>query len=332
MAQILTKPRLLEIVVQAIEDDGWTILYLSTDHPFLIKILKEGRSHLVRIYIWNITHGGGAARPGNEYRIQTTRVPENRFLQLPDEKTIILGWWAEAGVFAGFDYQKHSGTIGTSPSIQIREEALRGARRNTFAPWRKDNNEIAIAFKPEFLAEYISNLESLHSFGESDQSIEILERVSENPDTVNDLALAPLTEPRRVTVTSVKRKLRDTSFKNRVLASYQFQCAFCGVQLKLVDAAHIVPVEHNGTDETSNGVSLCALHHRAYDRNMVTFNDRYEIIQSESVILNLREARLVEGLDRFIRDLRALIILPPSVADRPNVANVRLANELRGWT
>lgn len=331
MAQRLTKPRLLEIIIQAIKDDGWNVLYLSNDHPFRLKIFRDNESYQVRIYIWNLTHGGGAARPTDEYRIQITGLTEDRFLQLPGEKTIILGWWNEAEVFAGFDYSKHSGRLGASPSIQIREEALRRAHQNTFAPWRKDNEEIAIAFKPEFIVEYIKNLTSLHSFGESEEVLEVLEEVSETPEAVNNLEIEGLNIERQTAIINVKKKIRDSSFKARVLTSYQNRCAFCGMQLKLIDAAHIMPVEHNGSDETSNGISLCALHHRAYDRNLVTFNERYEIIQSEPSYQKLREIGLDGGLDRFVRDLRALILLPPAINDRPHVDNIRQANELRGW-
>ena len=41
----------------------------------------------------------------------------------------------------------------------------------------------------------------------------------------------------------------------------------CGIQLGLIDAAHIIPHSNEkGTDDLDNGISLCPLHHRAYDR------------------------------------------------------------------
>ena len=200
---------LLELMLNAIRDDGWNILYLSDPkfHPFRLKIYKEDESHNhnVRIYIWNLTHGGGKARPANEYRVQITGV--NQFEQEIGGKTLILGWWQEGEVFAGFDFNKHTGTLGFSPSIQIREEALRKAYIKGIAPWTKENQEIAIAFRPDFFVEYIKNLESLHSFGKSASDLEILSDVTENPDAVNDTQIATITEERQITVTNVKRKL-----------------------------------------------------------------------------------------------------------------------------
>lgn len=331
MASRHRKHELLDLLIQSIKDDGWNIIYLSDPkyHPFRLKIYNDTTTFNIRIYIWNLTHGGGAMRPVDEYRIQITGV--DHFELEPDGKTLILGWWQEGGVFAGFDYNKHIGTLGFSPSIQIREEALRKAYRNGIAPWTKENNEIAISFRPDFFVEYIINLESLHSFGESSSDLNILEEVTESPETVNDLTLASVSSDRKVAVTNVKKKIRDNSFKSRVLTSYSNTCAFCGLQLKLIDAAHIIPVQHDGTDETSNGISLCALHHRSYDRNLVTFNDEYQILVNENQIRKLSEKGLDGGFDSFLRGLRAIIHLPPTISDRPHVEYVKLANELRGW-
>ncbi|MEQ8520420.1 MAG: HNH endonuclease [Cytophagales bacterium] len=325
------KNDLLELIIQSIRDDGWNILYLSDPkfHPFRFRIYRGDESHNIRVYVWNLTHGGGANRPEDEYRIQITGVEQ--FELEPNGKTLILGWWREGEVFAGFDYNMHTAVLGASPSIQLREPALRKAHIKGVAPWVKDNQEIAIAFRPDFMVEYIRNLESLHSFGESAQDLEVLEEVTENPDEVNDAEISGVTVERQTAIVSVKKKIRDNSFKSRVLTSYSNRCAFCGVQLKLIDAAHILPVQHDGTDETSNGISLCALHHRAYDRNLVTFNNEYRIIHSEVSFNRLAEIGLDGGAEKFINDLRAVIHLPPAINDRPHVEYINAANALRGW-
>lgn len=322
---------LLEIIIQGIRDDGWNIIYLSDTkfHPFRFRIYRDNESHDIKIYVWNLTHGGGSQRPVDEYRIQITGT--EKFEQEVDGKTLILGWWKEGDVFAGFDYNKHNGILGFSPSIQIREQALRKAHEIGIALWEKDNQEIAVAFRQDFIVEYIRNLESLHSFGESRQDLEILSEITENPAEVNDTEITKITEERQITVVNVKKKIRDNSFKSRVLISYSNKCAFCGIQLKLIDAAHIVPVQYDGTDETSNGISLCALHHRAYDRNLVTFNEGYQIIFNEKQFDKLQEIRLNYGAEKFVSDLKAVISLPPTISDRPHRDYISLANGIRGW-
>lgn len=331
MAARHRKYDLLDIIIQGFRDDGWNILYIEDPkkHPFRLKIYRRDESYKIRIYVWNLTHGGGAMRPADEYRIQITGV--NQFEPELTGETLILGWWREGEVFAGFDYNKHMGALGFSPSIQIREQALRKAHINGVAPWEKDNQEIAIAFRPDFIGEYVRNLESLHSFGESKQDFDVFEEVTDNPNEVNDSEIATVAIERQIAVVSVKNKIRDNSFKSRVLTSYKNKCAFCGVQLKLIDAAHIVPVQHDGTDETSNGIALCALHHRAFDRNLVTFNTDYQILTNKGQFHKLTEIGLDGGAEKFIDDLRAVINLPPTISDRPHVDYINFANEIRGW-
>lgn len=328
----LTKADLLSTVTRSISECGWNVLYLDNRiiHPFRLQIYRNDESYRIRVYIWNLTHGGGVARPRSEYRIQITGLSNNYFEPEIWGKTLILGWWNEVGVFAGFDYNKHSGILGASPSIQIREQYLRNAHVNGFSTCNKGNEEIAITFKPNFFVEYVKNLESLHSFGESEGDLRVLETVAENPDSVDDLEIEHIRWERRTVIQTVRKKLRDSSFQNRVLTAYNYQCAMCGVQLDLVQAAHIVPVSHEaGTDQTSNGMALCALHHYAYDRGLVFVDEEYSIELNDSKITQLRSISRDEGLEEFTEALRKMIVLPPGRLDRPHRDYLSIANSLR---
>jgi putative restriction endonuclease len=323
---------LLDAVVQSINDSGWSVLYTgdTATHPFQLKIYCGDENHLLRIYIWNLTHGGGAARPKDEYRVQITGI--DRFEHLPGEKTLVLGWWGEVGVFAGFDVTKHTGKLGLSPSLQIREEYLRKALVNALAPCDKGNGEIAIAFRSDFLVSYIQSLEQLHNFGVSKKDFKVLETLADQPLELNKELIAQVSKQRQTAVIQLNKKLRDASFKARVLTAYGNKCAFSGVQLKLVDAAHILPVSHaNSTDDTANGIALSALHHRAYDRGLITFNEQYQVVVNTDQAKRLKEIGFDGGMDRFVKELRPIIHLPPSVSDRPNLQFVKEANRLRGW-
>jgi putative restriction endonuclease len=326
------KYELLDHIIQAVNESDWNVLYTGniSQHPFLLKIYREDESHLLRIYIWNLTHGGGNARPVDEYRIQITGVAH--FEQQENEKTLILGWWDQAGVFAGFDFNKHNGRLGTSPSIQIREKNLRDALINGFSACDRGNGEIAIAFRPDFLGEYVKDLKNLHQLGESLREVQVVEQIATGQLQVNSEEVKSLSEERQTTIEMINKKLRDNSFKKRVLTAYGNQCAFSGMQLKLIDAAHIFPVsEPTSTDDTSNGIALSALYHRAFDRGLVTLNELYQIIINETKVNKLKEVGLDGGMDVFRKNLRPVIIVPPAVSDRPNVNFVRDANILRGW-
>ncbi len=327
----LSKDELLRCVVKAITESGWNVSYLSSTpkHPFRLLMYRDDESYRLKVYIWNMTHGGGRARPQNEYRIQITGV--NRFEPMPGEKTLVLGWWPQGEVFAGFDVRRHLGVLGSSPSFQIREEYLRKAYINGFAPCDKGNREVAIAFRPDFFIEYVRNLEPLHDFGQSASDIAVLDTVAQNL-VINDQDIQIVDNARRTTVVSISKRLRDANFRKRVLTAYGFQCAICGLQLQLVDAAHIIPVNHEkSTDETCNGLALCALHHRAFDQTLITVGDDYSVWLNEMRVSELKRARRVGGLDVFEKNLRPLIVLPPAVSDRPHVEYIRIANRIRGW-
>jgi len=325
------KQNLLSGILNSFREDGWRVLILNDIkyHPFILRISKNNESHSVRIYIWNLTHGGGSARPVDEYRIQVTGV--ERFEEQPGGHTLILGYREDEDVYAGFDFKMHNGALGASPSIQIRENALNLANVNGYAPYKRGNDEIAIAFRPDFFGEYVRNIVQLHSFGQSDRDFDILEKVAQDPNQVNDQEIEYVGIERKTIVYSVRKKLRDNSFKKRIQVAYSCKCAFCGIQLKLIDAAHIIPVEAAGNDATNNGIALCALHHRAYDKNLVTFTHDYDIVLNQETIGVLTENGFGDGIDFFKQNLKERIHFPTNVDDRPLIANVRVANEIRGW-
>lgn len=327
----LSKAELFEIVVDAVGDSGWNVLYIapSSTHPFRLQIYRGDEAYHLRIYIWTLTHGGGSARPADEYRIQITGVDKIQIF--PGERTLLLGWWESEGVFAGFDARKHAGPLGRSPSIQIRRPCLEQAQTAGFSPCDKGNQEIAIAFRPDFFAEYVRQLESLHDFGQSPEALDVLSELPQHP-VINDASIANLDMNRRRTVVSVSRRLRNNDFRKRVLSAYVQRCAVCGVQLKLIDAAHIVPVNHDqSTDETRNGLALCALHHRAYDQALLTVSESYAVVFNDAQAEELDRLGFGGGIRSFRENLRSEILVPKAVSERPHVEYIRLANRIRGW-
>lgn len=206
-----------------------------------------------------------------------------------------------------------------------------------FSTHGKGNKEIAVAFRPDFFVDYVRNIEDLHNFGESAKDLEQLETViqktTEDDDfQVNDKDIEQVSKKRKTIVQSVTKKVRQVGFQRRVLTAYSHQCAFCSIQLNLLDAAHIVPVaEEDSTDYTSNGIALCSLHHRAFDNALITINDKYETLVSQDKIKQLKAIGRDNGLENFIKNLRPMIALPPAITDRPHATFIGKANEVRGW-
>ncbi|WP_394372553.1 HNH endonuclease [Ralstonia mannitolilytica] len=117
-----------------------------------------------------------------------------------------------------------------------------------------------------------------------------------------------------------------------MLAAYRHQCAFCCVQLGLLDAAHIIPVSAPGsTDEVANGVALCKLHHSAYDANLIAFDRQYKIHISKARLKDLSAANLSGGFKGFRDALGISLALPVDPKNYPNPTYVQSALKVRGW-
>ncbi len=322
---------------EALHDSGWRALMLPpTDvFPARFQLTQGTESFTVSLYIWTISHGGGAARAAKEYRIQITDGGKSltQFVPEQDGKTLIIGWWPEAQVFAGFDYAHHTGPLGKSPSIQVGEDALRKAATDGMAVHTRGNGEIVIAFRPEFMGTYVAQMEDLHKIGISEQEVALLGRIVSEPASVTDKEIGAQADPsHQRTMVNVRRAARAYRFSARVLVAYGHRCAFCGVQLRLLDAAHILPVAHPGSvDKTENGVAVCALHHRAYDNGLITFDHKSKIHVNEEAVAELKAQGLDGGLKQFTDGLRKQIVVPAKPADQPKAAIIRQANKHRGW-
>jgi putative restriction endonuclease len=90
-------------------------------------------------------------------------------------------WWPKDEVFAGFDYRRHSGSLGGSPSFQISLCALRAAATEGFAVHPKRNGELAIAFRADFISTYVDNLEVVHDTGRMPAEVTSEARFVESP-------------------------------------------------------------------------------------------------------------------------------------------------------
>jgi putative restriction endonuclease len=159
----------------------------------------------------------------------------------------------------------------------------------------------------------------------------VLEHIAER-GAVDEVDLAPLPAPRQRIVRTIEQNYREASFRRRVLTAYSSACAMCGLQLKLVDAAHIIPVyDPQSSDETTNGICLCALHHRAMDRGLVAVAPDYRILVNRAEIARLDQEGLSGGADLLIDHLGTVIRTPPERAQWPNPGYLRTGLEIRGW-
>lgn len=328
----LSKKALLSEFEEAVQLSGWSLRYHSgrSKHPAIYSVWRDNSRYRVKVYIWNITFGGRKSLP-NEYRIQVTGV--SRFKKDAGTRNLVLGWWDSVGAFAGWDIRQHSGSLGSSPSLQIHEDALRKALLTGFAPSIKSSGETAIGFRPDFMGTYIENLETLHDSGKIPKEFKVLSHISDDPGAVDEDEIEnEVAEKRKRALISTWKAVRANDFSRRVLTAYSHQCAMCGVQLRLIEGAHIIPVGEKGsTDRTANGIALCALHHKAYDQSLVTFDKDFKTHISETTVSLLRKENKIAGLAKFRAALRPILTTPPAKNDRPHPKYIGRANRLRGW-
>lgn len=78
--------------------------------------------------------------------------------------------------------------------------------------------------------------------------------------------------------------VRDAAFRKIVIVTYNYRCAFCGLQIldslgqNIVDGSHIMPFSQFYDDRIDNGLSLCKNHHWAFDRGWFSINDDFTLI------------------------------------------------------
>jgi putative restriction endonuclease len=326
----LSAAQIVSAIENAFTDAGATATYIKERrfHPRRFYVVSGRESFPVWIYIWTLTHGGGAARPAAEYRIQLTGVRPPLPLN-PDGLTLLLGYEPNTKCFAGFDLRKHRTFSMQSPSIQVNINSLREAVRDGFAFTRKGNDEIAIGFRPDNILAYCLNSGSLHESGADSNVSDLLVKVGRF-ETPSESEMSVIPEERRRLITKISRLARDSDFRRKVTVAYDRKCCVTGLQLRLVDAAHILPVGTEGsTDDVTNGLCLSPTFHRAYDRGLIFLTDDLRMLINEKIKDNLIELGLGGGLSEFESHLGREVFLPPDRRQWPSESYIQKANEVR---
>ena len=327
----VSAPQIVKALTNAFdESDASAVLLSSVQGNPRRFVVQHGRNTFeVWIYIWTLTHGGGAARPQNEYRIQLTNVQAPLALN-PHGPTLLVGYEANTQCFAGFDLRKHQSFSTRSPSIQIPITRLNDALQFGFSFTTKGNDEIAIGIRPDQFLAYCLNADLLHQEGANAQMVDLLTRAS-SLATIRESEVAEVTPERERIIREVSKLARDSSFRRKVIHAYDRRCAVTRIQLRLIDAAHILPVGAEGsTDEVSNGICLSPTYHRAFDRALIYLDDSWQMQINPVKMQELIMSGLDGGLEYFKTYLGMRIHLPEDRSSWPRLDYIREANSFRG--
>ena len=157
---------------------------------------------------------------------------------------------------------------------------------------------------------------------------EVFETLRSHPALVSELALEILNQHFPQTFYSdlldavgleiqfeqTLRRRRDPAFRERVLMAYQYRCAVCGYDLRLgsvqvaLEAAHIKWHQAGGPDLETNGLALCSMHHKLFDRGAFTLSDELQLCVSQ-------KANGSTGLSEWLTSFHGLPLKAPQSRD-----------------
>ncbi len=325
------RPRqIIEALIDAFQQSQTPAVLLSptiAEHPRRLLVQTSAGNFEVWIYIWTLTPGGRPNLP-DEFRIQMTTVSSPLAFN-PNGCTALLGYKPDIGVFAGFDIERHKAFTPGSPSVQVDLSCLHAALQNGFGFDRKTNDEIAVGVRPDQLTNYIANASQLHRYGSRAQMYQLLTQAAAL-QPIPQRAVAQLPQPRQRVVRQLSQLAREGAFRHTVLTAYGHRCAVTRAQLRLVDAAHILPVGASGSmDDVRNGVALAPTFHRAFDNGLIYLDENYFMQLNPRQELQLTTLNLHGGLSDFRTHLGRRIHLPADQRQWPDTRIIREANRYR---
>lgn len=322
---ILNKTDLFHSLFDAFRQNTDSVYFVCGNNPYRFSF----KGKFVTVFVGNIHFAG---RTDDEYRIQC---PGDLPATLGNSKlggdtVLILGFSAEVQVFNAWDPDKflarNSG--GQQFSVYTRLSRMQEAAAQGFSTHTDTAKQVVVMFRPDLIGLYLENSTVLHQA--TDQKLRRIVEVYSNIQS-GQLPVRPIMVKRqRIQITSTEYP-RSPKFRQEVLGAYCYRCAMCGLQLGLVEAAHIVPHAHpKGLDIVSNGLALCALHHRSFDTGLLYVRDDYSIHMNSNRVRHLRKMGRSDGLKSYKRKLRRELFLPAESVFLPSPENLTLGNALRG--
>lgn len=317
-------------ILDAINEAGAVgmLIQSSPAHPRVDLVAQNGIQSSLWVYCWTLTHGGRKTLP-REYRIQMTSV--NSPLPInTDGSTILLGFEPNRRVFAGFDIARHQVFTGRSPSVQVSLSTLNESLQDGLAFQTKSNNEIAIGIRSDMLLFYSEHANELHSLGEDSTYFDTVNRAVKAREIAESEILS-YSQQRQMVIHETARWSRSSTFKKQVLNAYDNRCAVTRRKLKLVDAAHILPVTagEQSIDNVRNGIALSPTYHRAYDNGLIFLGDDMVMRLNQLAVEELYRLGLDSGIESFTANL-GKIHLSYNPEQHPDPYFIRLANKYRG--
>lgn len=301
------------------------VIFLDGNNPYRFSINKK----TYYVFIKNIHESGEGRDNQDECRIQVAKSINFNEALNSENIVIVLGYFADEKIFTAWNPFKMKDRFNTKDNISIysRFSIQKEAVKKKIAVYIDNNGDSAISFRPDYLGLYLDNIKNMHLYQEEELRSLALESDVLNAKNQNGNFIS-----NNINVKIQHERIsRDPQFRKNIYDAYFYKCAMCGMQLELIEAAHIVPYSHElGNDETSNGVCLCALHHTAYDRSLIYFDEKLKILINEEKVKYLEKVGLDSGMRKFEKLAFEELQIPKNHTLRPNIKNIKIANQIRG--
>jgi HNH endonuclease len=258
-------------------------------HAGPIKLSKRGRDDVERRF----------QNPGQSHPVRV----------LPNTIPLLVGLWEDGPrpVFVAMGDVVSRVGKDTRQSLFIPLWLLNQAAVVGWSTHDSTSYERLTAFHPKLLPAYVEMMAS-----RTDVAPELILSALDASGINDPTPIAPDERARRATMALV----RDQGFRRRVINAYGGLCAMCGLNLGLVEGAHIYPASAPGApDEVWNGIALCSNHHGAFDRQMIYIDPL-----SRSVVMHPDLARMADKRPvcrQFIETTFSTLSAPADPAAHP---------------
>jgi putative restriction endonuclease len=125
-------------------------------------------------------------------------------------------------------------------------------------------------------------------------------------------------DTRRWVERRTKQRLHQRVFRSQVLLAYGGKCAICKIRhTELLDAAHIIADgQPNGQPVVPNGLSLCKIHHAAFDHQILGIRPDLTIHVRQDILEEV-DGWMLKGGIQGVHDTK-LSVIPRMRSERPS--------------
>ena len=132
---------------------------------------------------------------------------------------------------------------------------------------------------------------------------------------IQEVAEQPFSYQVRSELVETENPIRKTAFRREIMRRYNYTCAVCQLRVvtedgkSITDAAHIIPFHISYNDDIRNGISLCKLHHWAFDQGLISLSEKYKVRVSKLIFeegprewrfRNLRDRKILLPQDEIL--------------------------------